>query len=236
MEDKLSRELWNKISSFEIDDLDSKFNFSARLSRDNSWTSAYTKRVIGEYKRFIFLCCVSDFSVTPSDEVDKAWHLHLIYTDSYWNQMCEKLSKRPIHHCPTKGGAKEREKFKVAYQKTLENYKLYFGENPPKDIWPPVEKRFAASWIKGRLNFTKYFPISAWKLRPLHTVVLLLCSSVFLVSCSDTFNSFKKDFYKIVDFVRDYPFASIVILLVFVALFFATKNDDSGCSCGGCGD
>ncbi|MEK6230809.1 MAG: hypothetical protein N2A42_03075 [Luteolibacter sp.] len=33
-----------------------------------------------EYKRFVALAMLAGHPVTPSEEVDQAWHLHLVYT------------------------------------------------------------------------------------------------------------------------------------------------------------
>ncbi|GAA4338966.1 hypothetical protein GCM10023149_49350 [Mucilaginibacter gynuensis] len=95
--------LWQKIQSFQLDQPDADFSFSARLARENGWTAAYTHRVINEYKKFIFLCCVSEQGVTPSDPVDQAWHLHLTVTRSYWIDLCRDTLGSEIHHNPTKG-------------------------------------------------------------------------------------------------------------------------------------
>ena len=80
--------LWEKLDEFEIDDPNSDYTFSMRLARENRWNISYALDVIEEYKRFIFLACTAGHPVTPSDQVDQVWHLHLIYTKSYWNNLC----------------------------------------------------------------------------------------------------------------------------------------------------
>src|SRR6478735_1062085 len=111
----IENELWMRIEQFELDEPGVAFKFSDRLARENGWTKAYAKRVIKEYKKFIFLCCISTHGVTPSDPVDQAWHLHLTYTRSYWIDLCKNTLNREIHHNPTKGGQKEAEKFDGFY-------------------------------------------------------------------------------------------------------------------------
>jgi hypothetical protein len=71
--------LWQKIEAFRLDDPDAGFQFSARLAGENGWSLNYAHRVIEEYKKFIFMCCISPTGVTPSDPVDQAWHLHLTF-------------------------------------------------------------------------------------------------------------------------------------------------------------
>ena len=101
----MNRELWDRLEAFEPDHPDSEFSFSMRLARDNGWNHEFAKRVIKEYKRFLFLCAEAGHPVTPSEEVDEAWHLHLCYTRSYWNDLCRDIIGKPIHHQPTTGGA-----------------------------------------------------------------------------------------------------------------------------------
>lgn len=135
--------LWGKIKRFELDDPLSAYSFSDRLARENNWDFAYTLSVIEEYKKFIFLQCIATHPLTPSDQVDQAWHLHLLYTRSYWIELCEHTLGRQIHHGPTRGGNQERDKFENWYEKTLEFYRLIFKHQPPVNIWPPSKKRFS---------------------------------------------------------------------------------------------
>ena len=112
--------LWHKIERFSFDEPDADFCFSDRLSRENGWSKRFANRVIDEYRRFSYLAMVCEHEVTPSDEVDQAWHLHLLYTRQYWGGWCETLGS-PLHHGPTKG-AEQRPMFKDQYQETLDFY------------------------------------------------------------------------------------------------------------------
>lgn len=135
--------LWSKLESFSLDNPNEALTFSQRLARENNWTASFTERVILEYKKFLFLCATSSRPVTPSDEVDQAWHLHLVYTKSYWNDLCKNILGKDIHHNPTQGGQKESDKFTDYYEATLLLYQEKFGEAPPQDIWPPTPQRFS---------------------------------------------------------------------------------------------
>ena len=135
-------EIWEKINRFELDDPGSSYSFSDRLARENNWHLDFALRVIDEYKKFIFLQCIATHPLTPSDHVDQAWHLHLLYTRSYWIDLCDKTLGRHIHHGPTKGGAREQDKFEDWYNKTLDLYTQTFHHSPPSDIWPSSEKLF----------------------------------------------------------------------------------------------
>lgn len=134
--------LWNKIQAFELDDPTAAYSFSDRLARENGWSLEYSLRTIVEYKKFMYLLCIAGHPLTPSDQVDQVWHLHLIYTRSYWIDFCEGVLGRQIHHGPTKGGAAENDKFTDWYAKTKELYANQFAEIPPPDIWPDSSIRF----------------------------------------------------------------------------------------------
>ena len=59
-----------------------------RLASENGWSREYAVRVMQEYRRFAFLAVAAGHPVSPSDAVDQAWHLHLVYTRSYWDEFC----------------------------------------------------------------------------------------------------------------------------------------------------
>ena len=140
------------IAQFSFDGEPTERSFAQRLARDNCWTSAYTERVITEYRRFVVLAVGAGHPVSPSEQVDQAWHLHLTFTHSYWEDLCLGVLRQPLHHNPTKGGAQEREKFRDWYSRTLESYVRLFDEPPPKDIWPDVETRFDQNAYVTRID------------------------------------------------------------------------------------
>ena len=166
---------------FGFDSEGTQLTFTKRLARENGWNSNYTARVIEEYKKFIFLCCVSPTQVTPSDPVDQAWHLHLTYTRSYWDDLCENTLGRNIHHSPTKGGKGEQQKFDGCYTTLKEIYLEKFGTIPPPDIWQDNEERFSDIDFQ-RVNLRRYWlvprPGKAFKdtiVRSLLVAGALLC-------------------------------------------------------------
>ncbi|MEM8922338.1 MAG: hypothetical protein AAGD35_02475 [Actinomycetota bacterium] len=150
--DPTQHALWGRLAGFTIGDVDVAFGFSRRLARDNGWSPAFAERAIEEYKRFLFLGQVAGHPVTPSDEVDQAWHLHLTYTRSYWDDLCGQVLGRPFHHGPTVGGRAEAAKFDDWYDRTLRSYREWFGVEPPADLWPPAAMRFGDAPHYVRLN------------------------------------------------------------------------------------
>ncbi|MEM9555863.1 MAG: hypothetical protein AAGC60_16530 [Acidobacteriota bacterium] len=140
--------LWLRLERFELDDPESSLPFSHRLARENGWRLGYALRVVGEYRRFVYLAMVAGHEVTPSDEVDQAWHLHLLYTRSYWDAMCGEVLGRSLHHGPTRGGGAERDRYHEQYEATLASYRRLFEREPPVDIWPGVEQRFQVDSVR----------------------------------------------------------------------------------------
>ncbi|HEX6040510.1 hypothetical protein [Longimicrobium sp.] len=138
-----------RIQAFSPDEPGVVFPFSARLARENGWTRAFAQRVMEEYRRFVYLAMTAGHPVTPSVEVDQAWHLHLTCTRSYWEEMCGRVLGRPLHHDPTRGGRAESDKFVDWYARTLDSYRRAFGHAPPTDVWPSPAERFAPA---GRIR------------------------------------------------------------------------------------
>lgn len=150
------KSLYKKIVAFNIDNKVAELSFANRLCRENDWGMSYTLKCINEYKKFLYLSAISQTSLTPSDEVDQVWHLHLTYTKSYWTELCEKVLERDFHHNPTIGGSKEQTKYETQYQQTLDLYHQVFHKVPDVDIWPTVEDRFKDADKFVRINKAKY--------------------------------------------------------------------------------
>jgi len=121
--------------AFSIGDENTHSSFIKRLAKENNWSTSGAGRAFDEYKKFLYLGAIADGMVTPSDAIDQVWHLHLLYTESYWTDLCGEVLKRSFHHGPSKGGKAEGEKFGACYLATLRAYEPHFG-TPPADLWP----------------------------------------------------------------------------------------------------
>ena len=127
-----------------------------RLLQKTGWTEKKMNKVINEYFRFISLIILHNkgkmkIEVTPSIDIDKAWHNHMLFTRSYI-EFCNKWYGDYIHHQPSynKDGSRpggyntnftreENEKIlQDAFIQTRNTYKLFYNENPPEDIWGSV--------------------------------------------------------------------------------------------------
>ncbi|MFA0962672.1 hypothetical protein AB9P05_12795 [Roseivirga sp. BDSF3-8] len=140
---------WQKVKRFPLDEAGAAFPFSARLAKENGWTAEYTLRAMLEYKRFIFLICHTGSTCAPSDPVDQVWHLHLLYTRSYWIDFCRHTLQQDIHHGPTRGGQAEGQKHENLYANTLALYRETFRKESPADIWPEPGKQYEKKdWLR----------------------------------------------------------------------------------------
>lgn len=147
--------VWQALDAMRIEPEGASLTFTRRLARENGWSAAYASAVVREYRRFLYLAATGSTPVTPSEQVDQAWHLHLAYTRHYWGELCAAIIGRPLHHGPTAGGGAEGRKFRSLYTQTLARYRDTFGSEPPSDIWPPTEQRFATQyqWVDRSRNF-----------------------------------------------------------------------------------
>ncbi len=198
-----------------------QLTFSRRLARDNGWGEDFSQRVIDEYKRFVYLAATAGHPVTPSDEVDQAWHLHLAYTSHYWDEMCGEILGQPLHHGPTQGGKDESAKYRDWYVRTLESYEAAFGEKPPADVWPPPERRFAGAEAFQRIDKRDYLLVP----KPPTQAVVLGAIALILAGCS-----LDGEFGRIEVLL----FIALVGVIIWIAITEFRKRED-GTDGGGCG-
>jgi hypothetical protein len=161
-------ELWERLQRFSFDETGTSLRFVDRLAKENHWSLERAGRAIEEYRRFLYLAATAGHPVSPPDEVDQVWHLHLMYTRSYWDRLCRETLDMPLHHEPTRGGREETAKFADWYARTLESYAAAFGHAPPPDLWPPPGRSRHADY--RRVDVSRYLLLP----RPRAGMVLLL--------------------------------------------------------------
>ncbi len=135
-----TKQLWQRIQKFQLDDPEADFQFSARLARENGWDMPFTERVVIEYRRFLLLCTIAQKPLVPPDAVNQAWCLHLVYTRSYWGELCGEVLGFQLHYYLAKPAPIEL--LVETYTETQALYQKTFDEFPPATIWPLVQHRF----------------------------------------------------------------------------------------------
>ena len=232
--------LLEAIRNFDIDGRNAALSFERRLARECGWTPAFAQRVVAEYRRFVYLAMTAGHPVTPSDEVDQAWHLHLVYTDSYWRRMCGVVLPRPLHHNPTAGGEREDAKFHDWYERTLASYRAAFDQEPDPEVWPPACQRFAPHRQFRRVRNVEWLLIPKTTIRRVAVVGATVAATPLLAGAT-LLGAGQSDG------------STLVIVIIIIALFIALiglaaaaatrglqtsrRSTDRGCggAYGGCG-
>jgi len=230
--------LWTELESLELDHPMHEPSFSERLRQEHGWTTSFASRVVGEYRRFLLLAATEETLMVPSDAVDQAWHLHLVDTRAYWEELCGRVIHKALHHTPSRGGDAELERHWVSYEATLARYRATFDEEPPTDIWPPARDRFGGR--HQRVNLQDAWVISKrwpWQLgmawAVLAAIALLACAGIRLS---------KPEKYVAKGL------GAVAMLVVLASATSDRRRDGGGCSpgfdcdtaggdggCGGCG-
>lgn len=133
---KTTEHLMAEIRRFRIGDPQRPLAFAERLMRENRWPALHALRVIEEYRRFLVIAGAGGHPVSPSPDVDEAWHTHILFTRNYWEDLCGGVLGAPLHHDPETGRPGQRGMYQDWYSATVRSYERIFGEEPPADIWP----------------------------------------------------------------------------------------------------
>lgn len=102
-----------------------------QLMVEYNWTPDYTEHVIYEYMRFMVLRS-KNTNLSPSNEIDKCWHMHLLNPIKYYNY-CMKTFNNIIDHNPEMSYDQKEKKLRL--NNTLVEYKKKYGEFKYPDVW-----------------------------------------------------------------------------------------------------
>lgn len=122
----------------QVKDVLDRWNFGSvrqRLLEKGEYTIEQIDQAQEEYKRFVALCAEYASSERPiimSAPIDPFWHNHILFTRDY-RAMGEAIGTGYLNHEPA--SPNELAKLEPDYNRTLELYRLNFGE-PNKQFWP----------------------------------------------------------------------------------------------------
>ena len=148
----MKRALWLRLKRYHFDNLvpahlvdrvtaafggadASTHAFAAKLARKIGWTTAFALEAIDEYKKFVYLGVVADFSVTPPKVIDQVWHEHLLFSRAY-REFCHDVLGKDFDHNPELVPTSEQtDVFNAQYKATLDLYATEFNVSPPYQFW-----------------------------------------------------------------------------------------------------
>ena len=148
----MKKELWLRLQQYHFDNLvpphlvhrvTARFGganastkaFESKLARKLGWSGGFAHRVVGEYKKFLYLGVVSGPAVTPSRVIDQIWHEHLLFSRGY-REFCRDVLQHEFDHHPELLAVEEQTSvFREQYDATLALYVAEFNQSPPADIW-----------------------------------------------------------------------------------------------------
>jgi uncharacterized protein (TIGR04222 family) len=175
-------DLWRRIASFDLDGDAHPGYFVEKLAYENGWSRSFAERVVDEYRRYLYLACTAEHVVVPSDQVDMAWHQHLLDTEQYWGMFCKTVLNRPLHHRPSKGGCTGEVDHVELYERTLQTYAEAFGCEPPEDIWPPSSRRFGRESAHRRIAQTHNWIVPKRRVRVIGGATAITLAAPALVA------------------------------------------------------
>lgn len=114
-----------EIDAFPVPDM-----LIPRIVAEHGGCTCCAEIAVREMKRMLYLHAVSGEPVSPSEEIDPAWHEMLAFTRFY--QSFAEFIGTFVHHDPTPGppdGGK-------TYRRTKELYEIHFGAKPDPAYWP----------------------------------------------------------------------------------------------------
>jgi hypothetical protein len=99
--------------------------------RDREFADA----ILREAKRMLLLRCIRKHPVTPSIEIDDAWHEMILFT-RFYQSFCKFLGGGFLHHDPEPETPVEDDGTPL-YDLTRQWYREEFGSAPDERYWTP---------------------------------------------------------------------------------------------------
>ncbi len=180
-----TRSLWQRIRDHAFEDAQAPLDFVAKLAREQGWSRAEALAAIEEYRRYCFLASLGIDAVVPSVAVDEVWHLHLTYTEDYWQRFCPIALGFPFHHRPGGLVRGDAAQYRRGYADTLAAYERWFGP-PPERWWPGTAERFRAPVRFRRVDTEQVWLLRkpAWSRRPGAFVAGIAAAAITLMASS----------------------------------------------------
>ncbi len=113
------------------------FQIENQCEKEYKWSLNYAQRVGKEYARFLSLRAQNS-QLSPSDDVDRMWHQHILNTQHYADY-CNKIAGKFVHHDPTQANDQNLRKVRLA--NTILSYHQKYGkDSEDAEIWNTSRK------------------------------------------------------------------------------------------------
>ncbi|MEO0913544.1 MAG: hypothetical protein AAFY59_11225 [Pseudomonadota bacterium] len=127
--------LWFRLQGYPLGGLADGYLHSRAFAAETGWKPAYTEAVVEEYRKFLYLACVSDGAAMPPPDVDYLWSLHRERSrETYIEALCVGVLDKLVKH-PGTSGKLSKSAFKRHFSATRKLYQEEFGEAPAPAVW-----------------------------------------------------------------------------------------------------
>lgn len=139
--------IWDQLKNYQFDSPDPTETFSERLARKGGWTKEFTREVIEEYRKFLFLIATEKCILIPSPSVDLAWCIHTEHYYFHWNKLRLEILKCDVQRFVPDSEDNNTSWNAKQYQRTLQLYSWHFQTYPLAVLWPTSDE-----WFNPRLK------------------------------------------------------------------------------------
>lgn len=109
-------------------------NIKKQCIKQYNWSDNYVDNVIFEYIRFLNLRNL-DEKLSPSDDIDKVWHTHILNTKLYY-EYCQTNFNKFIHH--DLNDADDQQARKIRLDNSIKKYNEIYGPIKYPDVWEKI--------------------------------------------------------------------------------------------------
>eukprot|EP01039_Chlorochromonas_danica_P003037 gene3037-3313_t len=110
--------------------VDPEGHLKQHLIEIKGWRESRVEKAIAAYAEFLTLLITSGDDLSPTDEIDKVWHAHILHTRDYEAFNIKYSPGKKLHHDPLRSLDQDARKFRI--NNTQRVYKSILGRERPK--------------------------------------------------------------------------------------------------------
>lgn len=120
MDDYRRDPLWLRLAFLERETAGRQLSLSRLVADTLGCDASMARRLVEEYRRFLFLLMRAGHAVTPPPAIERVLKMHEHHALNFWEALSAMVTERPM----VGGGTN-----------VAESYERIFGSPPPADIW-----------------------------------------------------------------------------------------------------